>query len=389
MRLAKVASALAVAAYATFVHQPAQAQEAIRIGVMYPLTGPLASQGRPTRDAIKMAFDEIKNTIAGRKVELLFEDSAGRPDTGLTKVKAMVERDKVHLLLSELVSSVGAALAPYVIEQKIPWVSNVALASLTRQQKSPYIFRFVPSSYQYTLAAAEAAKSLGWKRAYLIGWNAPPGHEANEALRKIFGADNIVESMYPNVGTADYAPYLTKMEPSKADGVFAAMWGADSPRIVKQYVEYGLQKRMPFMGIASFTSEEVLVSMPPESVGVHSAYLYCGTFDTPENKKFVADYQAQFKALPGSYQYLGYMAARMVIQALADIGGKAEDRDAFVAALGKVKIKGPMGEASFDANRGIVHDFYALKVARGPDGRLFNECGTRLPQLKDPYELFP
>ena len=383
------ATAIAIAAsgIVSFAAPPAMAQEVIRIGVMYPLTGPLASQGRPTRDAIKLACDEAKNMVAGRKIELLFEDSAGRPDTALTKVKAMVERDKVHLLLSELVSSVGAALAPYVIEQKIPWVSNVALASLTRQQKSPYIFRFVPSSYQYTMAAAQAAKALGWKRAYLIGWNAPPGHEANEALRKTFG--DIVEAMYPNVGTSDYAPYVTKMDPSKADGVFAAMWGADSPRIVKQYVEYGLNKRMPLMGIASFTSEEVLVSMPPESVGVHSAYLYCGTFDTPENKKFVADYQAAYKAVPGSYQYLGYMAARMTLQALADINGKAEDRDAFVRALEKVKIKGPMGEASFDANHGIVHDFYALKVARGPDGKLYNECGTRLPQLRDPYDLFP
>ena len=90
---------------------PAHSQESIKIGVMFPLTGPLSSQGRPERDAIKMAFDEINNTIAGRKVELLFEDSAGRPDTGLTKFKALVERDNVHLLLSELTSSIGAAVA--------------------------------------------------------------------------------------------------------------------------------------------------------------------------------------------------------------------------------------------------------------------------------------
>ena len=44
-----------------------------------------------------------------------------------TKTKALVERDKVDLLLSELVSSVGAAMAPYVTEQKVPWISTVAL----------------------------------------------------------------------------------------------------------------------------------------------------------------------------------------------------------------------------------------------------------------------
>jgi branched-chain amino acid transport system substrate-binding protein len=350
----------------------------------------LASQGRPARDAIKLAFDEEKNNVAGRKIELLQEDSAGRPDTGLTKFKALVERDKVHLLLAELVSSLGAAVAPYVTEQKIPWVSNVALAGLTRQQKSPYIFRFVPSSYQFGMAAGEAAKKLGWKKAYFIGWNAPPSHEASAAVKRVLGAENIIDSMHPNVGTADYAPYLTKMDPSKADGVFAAMWGADSSRIVQQYVEYGLNKKMPLFGIASFSSEEVLASMPPETVGVHSAFVYCGTLDTPENKAFVASYKAATNnATPGSYQYLSYMAAKMVIQALKDIGGKAEDREAFIAALSKVQVKGPMGMASFDSNRGMIGDFYQLQVDKDADGRLYNKCGAVMPQVRDPYDAFP
>lgn len=134
--------------------QPASSQEPIKIGVMFPLTGPVSAQGAPERNAIKQAFEEENNIVAGRKIELLYEDSLGRPDTGLTKTKALVERDKVDLLLSELVSSVGAAMAPYVNEQKIPWISTVALASLTRAQKSPYIFRFVPSSYQFGMAKA-------------------------------------------------------------------------------------------------------------------------------------------------------------------------------------------------------------------------------------------
>jgi branched-chain amino acid transport system substrate-binding protein len=356
---------------------------------MFPYTGPISAQGRPERDAIVQAFEEENNTIAGRKIELLFEDSTGRPDTGLTKIKALVERDKVHLLLSELVSSVGAAIAPYVAEQKIPWVSTVALASLTRAQKSPYIFRFVPSSYQFGTVAAQATQRMGWKKAYFIGWNAPPSREAYEAVKKVLGPDNVVDAMFPNVGTSDYAPYLTKMDPTKADGVFAAMWGSDAPRISQQYVEYGLSKKMPLFGIASFTSEELLGDMPPAAAGILSAYTYCGTLDTPENKKFVADYQSRYKALPGSYQYMGYMAAKMVIQAIKDIKGRVEDRGAFVDALSKVQIKGPMGMTSFDEHHGIVADFYVLTVEKGSDGHLQNRCGERIAQVRDPYSSFP
>jgi branched-chain amino acid transport system substrate-binding protein len=368
--------------------QPAFGQEPIKIGVMFPLTGPISAQGAPERDAIKQAFEEVNNTVAGRKIELLVEDSAGRPDTGLTKTKALVERDKVNLLLAELTSSIGAAMAPYVNEQKIPWVSTVALASLTRAQKSPYIFRFVPSSYQYALVAAQATQKMGWKKAYFIGWNAPPSRESYEVVKKVYGDANVLDPQFPNVGTADYAPYLTKMD-APADGIFAAMWGSDSGRITQQYTEYGLNKRMPLFGIASFTSEEVLGGMPPESVGVMSAYTYCGTLDTPENKAFVDGYKARYNAVPGSYQYMGYMAAKMVIQALNDIKGNVEDRDAFIAALEKVKLKGPMGVASFDEHHGLVADFYPLTVERGSNGQLQNRCGTPIPQVKDPYDMFP
>ncbi len=367
---------------------PAQAQGPIKIGVFFPLTGPIATQGIPERDAIKQAFDEEGYQVAGRKIELIIEDSQGKPDVGLTKARKLVEGDRVHLLLGELTSSVGNAVAPYVNAEKVPWVSTVALAGLTRGLRSPYSFRFVPSSYQFGLTAAQWAKKHGWKKVYFIGWNAPPSREAFEATKKVFGEENVVEAWFPPVGTPDYGPYLAKVDPKKADGMLAAMWGADAPRIARQYAEYGLKARMPLFGVASFTSEELLASMPPEAEGIMSAYTYCGTLDTPENRRFIEGYKSRYNALPGSYQYMGYMAARFVIQALKDVQGKAEDREAFVAALRRTQLRGPMGLASFDDRHGMVGDFYVLKVVR-KDGQLQNECTERIPQVKDPYDLFP
>lgn len=383
-----ITGALALALLWTMT-PPAHAQAPpIKIGVAFPLTGPISANGLPERDAVKQAFDEENYQVAGRKIELIVEDSEGKPDVGLTKFRALVERDRVHLLLAELVSSVGAAVAPYVNSARIPWVSTVALAGLTRGLRSPYSFRFVPSSYQFGLAAAQWLKKQGWKKVYFIGWNAPPSREAADAVKKVFGEENVVDAQFPPVGTPDYAPYLAKMDPGKADGLLAAMWGADAPRISRQYAEYGLKGRMPFFGIASFTSEELLASMPLEAEGIMSAYVYCGTLDTPENRRFVEGYKSRYKALPGSYQYMGYMAAKFVIQALKDIQGRAEDREAFVAALRRVQLRGPMGVASFDDRQGMVGDFYVLKVVKR-DGQLQNDCIERIPQVKDPYDLFP
>jgi branched-chain amino acid transport system substrate-binding protein len=103
----------------------------------------------------------------------------------------------------------------------------------------------------------------------------------------------------------------------------------------------------------------------------------------------VAGYKSRYNALPGSYQYMGYMAAKMVIAAIKEINGKVEDRGAFINALAKVQVKGPMGSTSFDEHHGLVADFYVLTVEKGSDGRLQNHCGERIAQVKDPYASFP
>ena len=79
---------------------------------------------------------------------------------------------------------------------------------------------------------------------------------------------------------------------------------------------------------------------------------------------------------------------RKLIQALKDVNGRAEDREAFAAALRKAQVKGPMGMASFDERQGMVADVYVLKVVR-KGGQLENQCIERIPQVKDPYDLFP
>ena len=208
-------------------------------------------------------------------------------------------------------------------------------------------------------------------------------------MKKVFGEENVVEAMFPNVGTPDYAPYLSKLDPKKADGVLVSIWGADAPRIARQFAEYGLKGRLPFFGVASFTAEEGLADMPPEVEGINSGYVYCGTLNTPENKKFVEGYTKRFNARPGPYPYLAYVGAKAMIQAIKDAGGKVEDKEAVAAALRKVKVAGPMGTVTFDDRQGMVGDSYYLKVVRNKAGVLENQCLDKIPESKDPYNLFP
>jgi len=366
----------------------AASSDPIKIGIVYPMTGPWAGIGSPMINAIKQAFDEEKYTVAGRKIELIIEDGEGKPDVIFTKLRKLVERDRVHLLHAVINSAAAYGAREYIHAQGVPWVTVAASAGLTRDKASPYVFRFVPSTFQWAYAPTKWLKEKqGWQKITWIGSNYTSPREAFEVIKKVYG-DSIVDAQWPPVGNPDFAPFLAKVEPKKADGLVVAMWGSDAVRIVRQYEEYGLKGKLPFFGMAAFTTEEMLPGMPPALEGVMSAYNYCGSLDTPSNKRFVEGFKARYKGLPGAYQYMTYTASKTMMHAIREIGGKVEDRPAYLAALAKARVEGPMGPVSFDERRGIVSDFYVLKVVK-KDGQLQNECVEKLSQVKDPYDLFP
>jgi branched-chain amino acid transport system substrate-binding protein len=63
-----------------------------------------------------MYLDEIGSTMSGRKVELIVEDTQGQPSVALTKLRKLVEHDRVHLVAGVLFGHLGYAMAPEVEE---------------------------------------------------------------------------------------------------------------------------------------------------------------------------------------------------------------------------------------------------------------------------------
>src|SRR5438477_12360892 len=74
----------------------------IRIGFITDLTGPAAQAAKDMVNGLTLYLDEIGSQMAGRKVELIVEDSQGRPDVALTKLRKIVEHDRVHIVAGVL-----------------------------------------------------------------------------------------------------------------------------------------------------------------------------------------------------------------------------------------------------------------------------------------------
>jgi len=86
-------------------------EKPIRIGLLAPVTGPLATSGKDMVDAWKQYWDEAKHTAGGRKVEFVIADTTCNPDQALTQARRLVHQENVNLLVGPLCGHEGPAVA--------------------------------------------------------------------------------------------------------------------------------------------------------------------------------------------------------------------------------------------------------------------------------------
>ena len=150
---------------------PQAQQPPIKIGFTTDLTGTAAQAAKDMVNGLTLYLDEIGHQMAGRKIELIVEDSQSRPDAALTKLRKLVEHDRVHLVAGVLFGHLGYALAPKVEEYRIPALFTVTAADdLTQRLKYRWVIRTGWASSQPSHPFGEyAAKTLGYRKVAVIG----------------------------------------------------------------------------------------------------------------------------------------------------------------------------------------------------------------------------
>jgi len=88
----------------------AQAQEKLKIGVVATLLGPPAVLGQQLRNGFNLAVKTLGGKLGGREAEVIVADDELKPDVAVSKVKALVERDKVDFVVGPIFSNILAAI---------------------------------------------------------------------------------------------------------------------------------------------------------------------------------------------------------------------------------------------------------------------------------------
>jgi branched-chain amino acid transport system substrate-binding protein len=394
MRRRPAFSAAAVVLLAALVAgAPSLAQKGpIKIGLLVPQTGPLAANGKDMINALELYLEDQQHRLGGREVKLIVEDDAGTPATGLTKARSLVESQGVHLITGPLSAAVGYAVSPYIEARKIPAIYPIVSADdLTQRKRNPYIVRTGWSSSQPSHPFGKYAHdTLGYRRIAMIGYDFAFGWEVAAGFQRTFqeSGGQVVQKLWPPLGTADFAPYLSQLR-RDVDAVYAVFSGADALRFGKQYAEAGLKDKLPLIGGGTFTDEHVLRVQGDEVLGVVTALHYSAALSTPANRKFVAAYEARYKQVPSYYSEGMWVAGIALKAALEATGGDIENVDKFLAALRRVDLSdAPRGPLRFDDFGNPVQNIYVRKVEK-VNGRLQNTVIHTFPSVSQFWTYRP
>ena len=370
----------------------AQAPGPIKIGFLAPLSGAIAQAGKDMYSGCELFWEESGWQLAGRKLEVILEDNEGLPATALTKARKLVESDKVNMLAGVILSNVAYALVPYIEAQGIPTIYPINSADdLTQRKRPKWLIRTGFSAGGNMHPFGEyAAKTLGYKKIAVVGLDYAFGWEIAGGFQKTFedSGGQIIQKIWVPLNVQDYAPYVSQIK-KDADAVFVLALGRWSVLFAKEWSTSAVRGRVPLIAGGTYTDEHVLPQLGDETIGVISAHHYSAALDTPANRKFRAAFEKKYSRSPSFYSENCYTGARVVAEAAKAVGGKVEDREAFMKALRSVEIAdAPRGPIKMDPFGNPTQNIYIRKVEKA-GGKLQNTVIQTYPAVSQFWKYAP
>ena len=301
------------------------ANDPIKIGVIYNVTGGQASLDVPSYNGAKLAVKEVNAAggIMGRQIQIVFYD--GKTDATVIGNSAtqLVETDKVVAMMGFSDSDMTLAAAPIAAKAGVIFVTSGATSPKLPDQVPDYLFLACFGDNVQAAAGAEYAfNTLKYKSVYLL---TDQGSEYTKLLSKYFkeryiemGGQVILEDSY-QTGDKDFSAQITKLKgaATQPDFLYIAAQPDDIGTIIKQFRDSGIDKAI--MGGDGYDTP-LLVQI----AGKGATNVYFSTHSlmdkdlgTDPVKKFMNAYLAEYKNLPeNAFAGLGYDTMKLILDAV-------------------------------------------------------------------------
>ena len=265
--------------------RPALAQEEIRIGVIYPLTGAAASTGLELRNALDLAVDLINNGTKGldlpltttgglpnlknAKIRLIVGDHQGNPQTGATEAERLISQEKVVALIGCYFSNVTNTASQVAERNGIPFVNPESSSATLTQRGFKWFFRstphdelFVANFFEF-LKDVEKKKGISVKRIALFNENTLFGTETTKIEEKLAGEQKypIVEKILYPAKSTQLTSEVQRIKAANPDLIMQSSYLGDAILSMKTYKELGVSPDAILANDAGFNDTEFLKTL--------------------------------------------------------------------------------------------------------------------------------
>src|SRR3954447_11400900 len=360
----------------TAVTVPAVAQDAIKIGVVTPLSGTYTPIGQQVRWGLELATKEVNAAggIMGRQIQLIFEDEEANPSVAVQKAEKLFEVDKVDFLTGTVNSGSTLAVGQTAERAGKLMATTVSFAdSITADKCSPNVFRVNARAEQQTAAlAAWLAKDKPNPKVYSLGPDYEMGRSTVAAFQKGVkerGGTNLGEVFAP-LDSKDYTQYFGQIRAARPQVLYTSVAGNDTVRLLTQMQDFGLLNNMLIVGASGTVTSQNINAMGSAADGFVTGVGYSPQIDAPENKKFLDAFRAEFKTDPDLFAADSYGLIYFYKVAVEKAG--STDTDKVRAAMRGLEWMTPQGMKTMRAGgHQAVQKMYVVRLAMGK----FNTIG--------------
>lgn len=380
----------------------ADAQETFKIGAPTSLSGRYVAYGSQGKNGIETAVEVWRkvrgNTVAGRPIEVIIRDTQSNNATTVSLTNALIQTDKVHVIIGPDGSNVAAAAVPpwKKLDSRPIWFMPAGSSDVIEKEvgPDPYFFHTYAWSYHYHQNMSQAMKAYvgDKKKIALIYSDGAYGRAHIDDAKKYFqeAGFDIVASELVREGAADFNPTLVRLRARQPDLLYVLVQTNDAVQLAKQIQAAGLT--VPFLlGTAQVQLEEWQNAVGDTQacwIGVTtwvSGLKYPADKKLPELFPSATDFEkmwiAKYKVTP-DFLEVGYYLSTMLAMLAAD-ETKSVDREQMKEWLEKQQFDTPLGSSKFEKSRVALHQAFGTMVVfqrqRGADGKIGNV--TIFPEL--------
>jgi len=337
---------------ATMVAACKPAPKALKVAILAPLSGDVATFGASTRDGALLAIEEwnAKGGVLGRKIEAVVEDSQCEAEPAASAANKVISQDQVKFIIGEVCSKASIPVSEIATANKVlqisPTSTNPKVTVDEAGNAKPTVFRacFI-DPFQGTVGAKFALDELGAKTAAVL---LDQGNDYVRGLAEFFrdafekGGGKVVVWETYTAGDTDFTAILTKVKDANPDVLYLPDYYSTVNVIAAQANQMGIKAVK--MGGDGWDSPQLDKAA---TAGGYFTNHYSSEDTRPVVQEFVKKYQAKYGSVPDALAALAYDAANILFMAIQQAG--ADDPVKVAQTMEKGTFSVVSGDITFDA----------------------------------------